>query len=498
MAGVSADQDRGLGQEAFRPVTNPYHAGRPLETASPLFVGHKDVFDFIEENISGGLQANVLVLIGQRRTGKTSLLKQLPVRLGARYVSVYIDGQRLGIDPGMANLFYGLSRTIARGMRERDIEVKVPSRAEYEAAPAETFEERFLAEVQGALGERRLVLAFDEFEELEARVREGRLDPTVFPYLRHLIQHNVKLAFVFVGTHKLQELNSEYRVRLFSQALYHDIRFLDEDAARRLIIEPVAGVITYDDLAIESILDATARHPYFLQLTCLSLVKLLNASRRNRVTVQDVRDIVDDVIKLGEANYADIWTNASWEERLMLAALTRLLAERTMVIASDVANELAEHGRQMDPRDVSTTLSGLVAQDIVREIRDHTAHYNFRLDLIRRWIEKYKPLSLVVEEARCADIWAKASREERLVLAALSRLLAERTMVTASDVANGLAKYGWQMDPSDVSTTLSGLVAKEIVREIQDHTVHHNFRRDLFRRWIERFKPFSLAVEEVT
>ena len=54
-----------------------------------MFVGRQDVFDFVREHLLGTYQNNVIVLHGQRRTGKTSILYRLnevlardaPVRL---------------------------------------------------------------------------------------------------------------------------------------------------------------------------------------------------------------------------------------------------------------------------------------------------------------------------------------------------------------------------------------------------------------------------------
>jgi hypothetical protein len=203
-------------------------------------------------------------------------------------------------------------------------------------------------------------------------VLDRKLDRTIFSFMRHLMQHSEKLAFIFVGTHRLEELSKEYWSIFFNIALHRDIRFLDDEAARRLITGPVAGAITYDDLAVHRILDITAGHPYYLQLMCHALINFHNASQRNYIIAQDVRDAVDEIIGLGQAHFAFIWRNASPQERLVLATLTRLLAEEPMVTSSDVANELAEYGQHMDP--------------------------NFKLDLVRRWIERSRPLSAVVEE----------------------------------------------------------------------------------------------------
>ena len=401
--------------EEYQPIPNPYHAGRPLPTGSPLFFGREDVFAFIAGNVGGPTLENVLVLIGQRRSGKTSLLKQLPLKLDKRYVPVYIDGQQLGIDPGMANLFYGLSQVIASSLSAAGVEVAAPTREEFEPAPSQVFEREFLARVEAALGDRRLLLTFDEFEEIEARVRDGNVDRTVFPFLRHLMQHSEKLAFIFVGTHKLEELSKDYWSIFFNIALHKEIRFLDDEAARRLIREPVAGHgLVYDDLAVERILDITAGHPYFVQLMCHALVNFANANRRNFVTVEDVRNVVDETIALGEAHFRWLWDLAATKEQLVLAALTSLLRDQAMVTSSAISSALAEQRYPMDPAEVSDILGRLVAQDIVEEIPDHVLRYQFKLEIVNLWIRRNRPLSRVIEDVtvreprRTAELDTKA------------------------------------------------------------------------------------------
>lgn len=385
--------------EQYRPIPNPYQAGRPLPKGSPLFFGREDVFAFIAGNVGSFSSTNVLVLIGQRRSGKTSLLKQLPSKLDQRFVPVYIDGQQLGIDPGMANLFCGLSQIIASELMAAGIEVAAPAREEFEPAPSQVFEQGFLARVEEALGDRRLLLAFDEFEEIEARVREGNVDRTIFPFLRHLMQHSEKLAFIFVGIHKLEELSKDYWSIFFNIALHKQIRFLDAEAARQLIREPVAGAgLVYDDLAVERILEITAGHPYFVQLMCHALVNFANANKRNFITVEDVRTVVDETIALGEAHFAWIWGLATPKDQLVLATLTSLLRDQAVVTSSAIASTLAEQRQPMDPAEVSDILSQLAAQDLVEEIPDHVLQYRFKLEIISLWIRRNRPLSRVIEE----------------------------------------------------------------------------------------------------
>ena len=69
-------------------MINPYIAGAPVTEAS-MFFGREDVFRWIERSLTGKYVNNILVIHGQRRVGKTSVLKQLPSRLPESYIPVF-------------------------------------------------------------------------------------------------------------------------------------------------------------------------------------------------------------------------------------------------------------------------------------------------------------------------------------------------------------------------------------------------------------------------
>ena len=92
----------------FTPIPNPYLPGTALRKDSPLFFGREELFDFIAENAGAQRQRNVLMLVGQRRTGKTSVLLRLEDYLPPTIVPVYIDCQSLGVSAGMPALLQEL------------------------------------------------------------------------------------------------------------------------------------------------------------------------------------------------------------------------------------------------------------------------------------------------------------------------------------------------------------------------------------------------------
>lgn len=388
----------------FTEIPNPYTPGVPLRPGDPTFVGREDIFDYIQRNVPALVRKTILVLVGERRTGKTSILKQLPTQLDApQSIPVYIDCQGLGIDPGLASFFLSLAEAIADGLQEAGVVVPRLTWEELEKHPQHIFERRFLPMVREHIGKRILLLTIDEFEELGERVIRGRLPHEIFPYLRHLIQHGEQLAFIFAGTHKIEALIGDYWSVLFNIAEYKKVSFLKREEAIRLIKEPVQTYgMVYDDLAADEILRLTACHPYFTQLLCNILVNRCNEARCNYVTVQDVRGAVHELLETGRAHLTFLWQTSDPEAMLALAALAELRDRLDQVSAAAIADRLGTYQIHLDPGHIMKAMEQLTVRDIVRDIPGRPVSYDFAAQLYAHWLRRYKPLSKVVEEVSSA------------------------------------------------------------------------------------------------
>jgi hypothetical protein len=75
--------------------TNVYRSGDALkpETDRAVFVGRDDLRERLAREILTARSMPMLLIQGQRRVGKTSLLNFLPELLGPRFVVVYQDLQ---------------------------------------------------------------------------------------------------------------------------------------------------------------------------------------------------------------------------------------------------------------------------------------------------------------------------------------------------------------------------------------------------------------------
>jgi pSer/pThr/pTyr-binding forkhead associated (FHA) protein/AAA+ ATPase superfamily predicted ATPase len=419
-------------KKEFTHIRNPYIAGNPI--ASPkLFFGRQDVFNFVLENLMSAEQMNTLVLHGQRRTGKSSILLQLRDRiLPQEFVPVYINMEAWPdvktMDTFLARLAYEISRAARKRGRDEKPGIKIPHwfwamirrvfgsklttwisesniikvlppqpDASFSEQPAMVFD-HFIDAVEDALSGQRFVVMFDEFELIESKITQG-MDAGVLNYLRNLMQHRNSLIFIFTGTHRLQEMTYDYWSIFFSIALNREISFLSEEDTRRLIVEPVKGNLEYDDLTIEKIIRVTHCQPYLVQLICWELVNYLNGQKRKYATINDLNQVLYQTLVTAEAYFNNIWEQSASQQRLALALLTTLLYPgKETASLSEIERGLTDKGVIVARWELIATLDRLCHRDVLEERTNGEVRYRFQVDMVRMWVEKNKPLSRVLIE----------------------------------------------------------------------------------------------------
>ncbi len=382
--------------------SSPYIAGPPVKTPE-MFYGRQPIFTWIQENLSGTYQDNVLVLYGERRTGKTSVLYQLHYHLPSTYAFVLIDLQSIAYALGSTgDLLYAMARKAISGLRRLGLELEPPQREDYEEHPIETFE--ILGERIGQLAtatSRRAVLMTDEFDLLIEAVDSGRVSPYVFDCIRGLMQHQEGLSFIFAGAHRLSAMLKNPQSILFNTALRRKVSFLDRTDAERLIREPVADVLFYDELAVEKILRVTAGHPYFVQYICHEIVNMARRERKNFVALRDVDRALQTTVHETTGIIRHAYMSLSQQEQIVLAAIARITDDgRPYVGLEDIGETLRQDDINLSKRDLFETLRHLVERDFVTERGGESAgrQYRFTMELVRVWLEQNDEYRRLLEE----------------------------------------------------------------------------------------------------
>jgi hypothetical protein len=392
-----------------RPPVNPYIAGSPV-TGAEMFYGRDDVFAFIRRNLIGQHRDSPILLYGQRRTGKTSVLYQLHRQLGPGYRCIFIDLHGLDLT-GMGNFLLDIANSISRGLqREHQLTVPVPDEEIFLANPRSVFEIAFLDAVWSALGEDHLVLMIDEAVRLDEEVKAGRIERGIFDYLRHLMQHHAQLNFVFSLGSSMEEMRKEYAF-LFSVSLYHRISFLETAAARDLIIEPVREYYQVAPEAVTKIIRITSGHPYYTQLVCHCLFDQWSRSPKPVMTDADVDAVLSDAIELGSPNLTYVWEDSTPEEQAVMAGMAAAMHGEACSVTLDDAQQSWQAVDVLLPaREGTRALHSLAGREIVAGSKD----YSFTIDLQRLWLEKHRRLDWAKEElAQTAQQWNRSVRTTR-------------------------------------------------------------------------------------
>lgn len=364
---------------------NPYFAGKPVRDAR-MFFGREDVFDFIRRNID----RNVILINGERRAGKTSLLYQLaePNAISPDHIFVFIDIMGIaGVDS--AGLLFALMRETHRTLDKAGVNIAKPVRTEFEENPFRAFSD--FAETLGtAVGNKTIVLMLDEFENLQEKINRRQLQEDIFEYLRSVMEHKC-FKFILIGTYRLDELTSSYWPVFTQIAVHYSLGRLEPEAAKALITNPIAGYVQYDSFALDRIVNISACHPYFTQLLCHFLLEHLIACKKNSVSASDVEDVIDRTVTGGAPHLMFIYNTCTAPEQLVLSAVAEICGEGEHVSRKQIEKKLRLADVVMDESLLSSALKKLVGRNILVWQRQQES-YRFNIELIRRWVYRNKPL----------------------------------------------------------------------------------------------------------
>jgi hypothetical protein len=371
---VQEFRDRSASLEHTRDrLLNPFVPGLPLTEQEAVFVGRTELSAKIAAYLMAG-NAPPLLLYGQRRMGKTSLLNNLRRLLPSTIVPVFADLQGIAVAENDAGFVYSLHRAMAKGL-EKEFGSGVPRlpRQEFQADPYSRLDEWF-DDLDGLAGGRKLLRALDELEALDRAAADGRVrEEGAASLLRHLVQHRRNWRLLVAASHSINGLRN-WASRLINLQTV-PIGYLEQEEARRLIEAPIEDfALRYAPGAAERIYEATRGHPWLLQQVCWELVELKNsqdASGRALATLADVEGAFAQALEHGYFVFADMRSRLTPQAEGVL----RWIASQAAPVSHE---ELAQRfGGRLDE-----ALDLLIERELVERFGQC---YRVQVELVRRW-----------------------------------------------------------------------------------------------------------------
>ncbi len=395
---------------------NPYIIGRPVSEAERFF-DRENLFDFLRDSLP---QAQVILLHGQRRIGKSSVIAQIPAKLTTepyKFVMLSLEGKS---QKPLATVLHDLARDISEDL---DLPIAVPTEATLKDDPDE-FIDRFLVEAQHHIqtgdGERGIVLIFDEFDTL-GNYHPDAAATHLFPYLNEAITRHDFLRIIPVIGRRLDDLPT--LLGLFRNAPTFEIGRLSQRDTYELITQPTSGMMFYEDAALAKIWDLAAGHPYFTQVLCFALFSQAREDNWWQITADDVGRVVERAIELGEGGLAWFWDGLPIPERVFFSAAAAV-AEIKLHDSQSV--EIKEGDPLVLLEDLGIVLTDclhkaqqhLLDWKYLRQIKQAAAintidrsSYQITIELVRRWLIRRHGIKQEIWELEELDPSVKSDYE---------------------------------------------------------------------------------------
>ena len=316
-------------EDEFEDIENPYaaYAEGGIVGDANMFFGREELIQNIANAIQKSyLQSKSVMVFGQKRSGKSSVLYHLKRLLEKDKDLLILDLENiatiLGEDSNqtedsqasllnqilksiLTELEYAIEDRINENFTPLDL--PIPGDQEFYAHPnplqrfTNIFKsfKRQVSKHEDWRGV-RVVLLIDEFQYIYDRIVAGQIPESFMQNWKALLQANFFHA-VLVG----QDVMPKFKARFpneFGTTQDERVTYLKPDDARRLIDEPIRiggrqGDSRYREQAIDRILNLTAGSPFYIQIICNRLVEYMNVKHAGLVTEADVEQIKNELIR---------------------------------------------------------------------------------------------------------------------------------------------------------------------------------------------------------
>jgi AAA+ ATPase superfamily predicted ATPase len=253
---------------------NPYIVGNPIKSRE-MFFGREADFQFVARKIGEGRSNQIVVLCGERRSGKTSILFQiLGGRLGEAFLPVLIDMQMLAGIKGDREFFLDILRLGCASLDLPGLDLE-HLQALAGGAIIERLFEQFLSTVHEKAPGKTVLFLLDEYELVETKIRDGSLSESAIHYLAGVLESPFRVSFVFTGSTNLEDRKVEVWKSLLGKSVYRKISYLSRNDTFRLISEPLRDSVSYTEEVMEAIYRLTGGQPFYTQVICQNMTDLL-------------------------------------------------------------------------------------------------------------------------------------------------------------------------------------------------------------------------------
>jgi AAA+ ATPase superfamily predicted ATPase len=374
------------------------------EVEPPYFIGRDEEVNLIKLDLLSSAQNNVI--IGPRRIGKTSLLRNLKNNVQDKVIFAYINCRKItsladffrqttgslitayeekhkikGLVKKFSDVFKGKITAATRSISEIGGSIEYignvylrfrENEIDEKELISETFE--FIENLSTELNE-PIIIALDEFQEL------SKFNGNIFNMLKSHMDNQPNVRYIFSGS---------------SVSLLHDV-FLKPDSplylmAARIQLEPIKKKdvddyirsrlktqnITISEHALDLIYEYTAGYPFYFQKIGFLLYQIAVIGKKKHIDIDDVENAFSSMLNEFDSEFESRYsTKFSRQQQDILKYLSQDKTRRLSEISEDMRTSASS---------LTTSMKDLYNTMTVNKPKEGT--YGIMDNVFRLWLKK--------------------------------------------------------------------------------------------------------------
>jgi len=368
---------------------NPFNPG--VIVTGDHFFDREDIIAKIIENLE---EDNVVLVQGQRRIGKTSLLQHLTENILVRspeanflafsvpqtgtYFPVFIDMQSYTPFLDHLNLFQA---KLAQDMANQ-CELKDDFEEDY-FNDILYFSEDFTNQIYNKIGNKKLVLLFDEFDILGEH-RNIYSVRKILDFFISLFQHEKQLKWILCFGQRNSNLPAIYDSITRSRPLIH-ISYFSKSVTKKVLTS--SGLFSFNSSVISKIYKLTNGQPHLVHALGSEIFKsiFLNQNqKRMEINNEHIDHVLNDIIETYSGAIVSI-VRVSAVEKNIIIAVNKLTKSTGTTNENSIVSLLNQNNINIKIEDMDRSLKNLIGWEIFVGSPDSLT---IAVPLIGLWIEK--------------------------------------------------------------------------------------------------------------
>jgi branched-chain amino acid transport system substrate-binding protein len=348
---------------------NPFVTGQPVYGNN--FIDRKDILDKIVSFLNNKKQF-VFLLFGQRRIGKTSLLRhsEKQIKKDKNFRTIYLNLQDLS-DLKHDNVIYEIIQQLSN-----DLGVDFSS----QELNINNFFDDFIFALNNS--EKPLIVLIDEFDSVSKI--QNKQNQTILNFFESKIsfiaENNLSIKFIFAIGRNFNEADNEDYTILKNLGTKANLNFFKPIRLKELLKLSEPDIVFSED-AEKQIYRLTAGHPLFSQCLAAKAYKFAVKNQQRNISAEMIKNQFLNAVKSYGSNIIWIWESLSEIHKKILYSILELYNEKKAITFDELNIKCGIEQKET----LQIALEQLLNHNFVKIKNEN---YYFKAKFFMAWVQK--------------------------------------------------------------------------------------------------------------